>query len=219
MPMSAGVAYSKVAASYDTAPNPVVALEARILSSLLRVDGRRVLDAGCGTGRWTEYLAGRDVPAWGVDASEAMLSEARRKPAIAGRCLQGDIRRLPFRDDAFDVAICSFVLGYAQDIGPILMELARVAPTVIITDLHPEAVSRGWKREFPTPQGKVDIEHFPYTARELERAADEANLSLASWLNVPFGEPEREIYRAAGKEEIFEESTRIPAVLIAKWKR
>ena len=43
---------------YDTQPNPLLALEERVLGSMMPdVRGLDVLDAGCGTGRWLQRLA------------------------------------------------------------------------------------------------------------------------------------------------------------------
>src|SRR5688500_13342040 len=48
--------------------------------------GRRVLDVGCGTGRWSRLLADRGAVVLGVDRSEAMLTEAsRRSPGLEFR--------------------------------------------------------------------------------------------------------------------------------------
>lgn len=37
-----------------------------------------VIDAGCGPGHWTSYLAGRGAAVTGVDVSEALIAHARR---------------------------------------------------------------------------------------------------------------------------------------------
>ncbi len=43
---------------YDSQPNPLLALEQRLLGPMLPdVRGLDVLDAGCGTGRWLHHLA------------------------------------------------------------------------------------------------------------------------------------------------------------------
>lgn len=53
--------------------------------------GGKVLDVGCGTGNATEPLLARGFEVVGLDASEAMLAEARRK-LPAGLWLHGDVR-------------------------------------------------------------------------------------------------------------------------------
>ena len=56
---------------YDDQPNPLIALEERVLSQLLPpLRGRDVLDAGCGTGRWLDRVAASEPRSLtGVDAS------------------------------------------------------------------------------------------------------------------------------------------------------
>jgi SAM-dependent methyltransferase len=55
------------------------------LAPWLRVDpGTRVLDVGCGVGRWSRLLAARGAQVTGVDLSPTMIGEARRRAAEAG---------------------------------------------------------------------------------------------------------------------------------------
>lgn len=50
------------------------------LNPFLRIDpGSRVLDVGCGIGRWSRLLAARSTRVLGVDHSASMIAEARRR--------------------------------------------------------------------------------------------------------------------------------------------
>ena len=73
--------FDRWAPSYDTQPNPLLALEQRVLLPRLGdVRGLDVLDAGCGTGRWLGQLAGRSPRSLiGVDISPVMLGLAASK--------------------------------------------------------------------------------------------------------------------------------------------
>jgi ubiquinone/menaquinone biosynthesis C-methylase UbiE len=64
--------------------------------------GRRVLDIGCGTGRFLAQLA-EVAKAWGVDASPEMLEVARGRANAAGLKL-GSAEELPFKDGWFERA-------------------------------------------------------------------------------------------------------------------
>jgi SAM-dependent methyltransferase len=78
--------YAGWAESYDDPGNDTIALEEPVLRELLDdLPPGPVLDAACGTGRHVAYLtqAGREVV--GVDASEAMLAQARAKPCCIQR--------------------------------------------------------------------------------------------------------------------------------------
>jgi 2-polyprenyl-3-methyl-5-hydroxy-6-metoxy-1,4-benzoquinol methylase len=51
--------------------------------------GTRVLDVGCGVGRWSRRLAARGAEVTGIDLSPTMIAEAQRRAVadgVAGRC-------------------------------------------------------------------------------------------------------------------------------------
>src|SRR5262249_36982230 len=61
------------------------------LGRWLRVrPGTRVLDVGCGVGRWSRHLAARGASVTGIDLSPTMITEARRRtraaPQLRGEC-------------------------------------------------------------------------------------------------------------------------------------
>src|SRR5262245_17586069 len=70
--------YARWATSYDDAANPLIRVEEPVVRALIdRVPAGRALDAACGTGRHTAYLAARGHRVAGVDATAAMLEKAR----------------------------------------------------------------------------------------------------------------------------------------------
>jgi 2-polyprenyl-6-hydroxyphenyl methylase/3-demethylubiquinone-9 3-methyltransferase len=73
-----------------------------ILEALGPIRGRRVLDLGCGKGRFGRILAGRGARVVGLDVSAAMLASGERSGLDR---VQGSAGRLPFRDASFDAAI------------------------------------------------------------------------------------------------------------------
>ena len=71
--------------------NRAIHLEQRLaLEPWLRVSaGTRVLDVGCGVGRWSRLLAARGASVTGVDLSPTMIAQAERRAAadgVADRC-------------------------------------------------------------------------------------------------------------------------------------
>jgi len=106
------------------------AIEALQLSS-----GSRGLDAGCGIGLPTLLLAEAVGPAGhviGLDLSAGMLVHAEgiaREAGLSGRISfrEGDVRELPFDNDAFDWVWSADCVGYAPpDPLPLMRELVRV---------------------------------------------------------------------------------------------
>jgi SAM-dependent methyltransferase len=212
--------YRLWSADYDEAPNALLALEMRALSGRLGDVGRlRILDAGSGTGRWMQWARSRGAHVFGVDACREMVLKAERKVGLGGRSALGDIRRVPLRDDAVDLAICSFTMGYLPSPGPAFQELARVSRDVIVSDLHPHAVRAGWTRSFRSGDRAWQLLHYEHSIAGLDDCALGAGLVPLWRVEASFGEPEREIFRRAGKERAFDEACLLPAVLITLWRK
>jgi SAM-dependent methyltransferase len=88
-----------------------------------RLAGRRVLDAGAGTGVASAVLSAQGAQAVATDLSRDMLAwDAAARPAAA----VADIRALPFDRDSFDDGVAAFVLNHLDDPGAGLAELRRV---------------------------------------------------------------------------------------------
>ena len=120
--------FCRWAQSYDAQMNPLLALEERYLKRMLpEIEGRDVLDAGCGSGRWLTYLAGKEPRSLcGIDASAAMIQVAERKAIPGVELFRCPCESTPFAQDSFDLIFSSFVLGYVDDIER-RIEIDRIA--------------------------------------------------------------------------------------------
>ena len=86
--------------------------------------GERILDVGCGKGRFARVFHERQPEAelWGLDISEEML---RFVPAgIHTRA--GSMTELPFENDFFDGAYATESLEHAVEIDRAVAEMCRV---------------------------------------------------------------------------------------------
>jgi SAM-dependent methyltransferase len=91
------------------------------------VAGRRILDAGCGSGPIAAALRDRGATVTGFDSSAGMLELARRRLGPDADLHLADLgSALPFPDGAFDDVIAALVLHYLQDWAGPLAELRRV---------------------------------------------------------------------------------------------
>ena len=73
------------------------------------LDGRRVLELGCGAAQWTCALNQQGIGVTGLDLSSAQLAAAREHAALLAvtpPLVQANAEQLPFRDSAFDVVFC-----------------------------------------------------------------------------------------------------------------
>jgi SAM-dependent methyltransferase len=111
---------------------------ARLVSEARGLAPRRVLDAGCGEGHVTAWLAeglpGSEVT--GLEGrAEALAAFRARNPGL--EAVQGDITAAPFPDRSFDLVVCTEVLEHLPEPGDALRELARVcAGHMLLTVPH-----------------------------------------------------------------------------------
>ena len=92
----------------------------------------RILELGCGDGTlWTDNLAliPEDISITLSDISSGMLRDARRAigssdTRFAFRAF--DCKKIPYKDESFDLVIANHVLFYCDDIPAVLKEVCRV---------------------------------------------------------------------------------------------
>ena len=98
-----------------------------VLDLLGDVAGRRILDAGCGSGPLVADLKERGASVAGFDASPAMIRLARKRLGDDADLKVADLSLpLPYDNEAFDDALAVLVLHYLEDWSGPLTELRRV---------------------------------------------------------------------------------------------
>lgn len=103
--------------------------------------GKRVLECGCGAGRFTEVLLGRGACVTSVDLSSAVEANQDNFPQNEShRIAQADILCLPFAPRQFDVVLCLGVIQHTPD------------PERTIAALYEQV----------TPGGTLVIDHYTY---------------------------------------------------------
>lgn len=113
--------------------NRAIHIEQRLaLRPWLKVaTGTRVLDVGCGIGRWSRMLAARGAIVTGVDLSPTMIAQAQLRAAadgVAARCRfeVQDLSRLDLAQ-RFDLVLGVTVLQHILDPGKLRAALAAMA--------------------------------------------------------------------------------------------
>ncbi len=90
-------------------------------------DVSRILDIGCGTGRFSAALASHfNAEVIAVDPSEQMLAAAREKPSAGVRYVGAVAEALPFRDASADMAFMSMVFHHFADPVRAVVDCRRV---------------------------------------------------------------------------------------------
>lgn len=112
----------------DTKPHNAYLEKLTTLSLIPDVYNKRFLDAGCGTGVYTEWLVERGADVIAVDAHPKMLKHARRCVGYRAEVKQNDLRRpMNFIENNFlDIVLSSLVLNYIEDLKPVFNEFHKI---------------------------------------------------------------------------------------------
>ncbi|HZC71715.1 MAG TPA: class I SAM-dependent methyltransferase [Jatrophihabitans sp.] len=133
--------------TYDEPGNPAFDTDEPVIIDILdTLPAGDALDAACGTGRIARLLADRGHRVLGVDSSPEMLARARTR-VPEGSFQLGDLTALPAPSGETDLVVCALALTHVPDLAPALAEFVRVLRPgghVVLSDMHPESVLRGW---------------------------------------------------------------------------
>ncbi len=125
-------AFDAAARAYDEAAVLQHEVRARLLERLdyIKLEPRRVLDAGTGTGRASDALLKRydSAQVVALDLAYGMVQIARRKGRWLRRPLgvNADIEALPFADGSFDLIFSNLTLQWLDEPDRVFAELRRV---------------------------------------------------------------------------------------------
>jgi len=153
--------YNSWAPFYLRESNPVKDLSDNLIEKYLPdLHGKRVLDAGCGPGKFC-VLAEKQhaLTISGIDLSPNMIEQAR-KNCPSGNFKCDDLSQIAIEEKAFDVMICALVPGHLQNLSPALDNLLKALDhggIFIMTDFHPFLTLMQSKRTFTNP---VSGQHF-----------------------------------------------------------
>jgi SAM-dependent methyltransferase len=90
-------------------------------------EGKRVLDAGCGTAYGTAMMAEAGAATVvGIDIAASVLESVRREMPQGVELQVGDLTALDVQDDQFELIVCFEVIEHFEDPDVVLDELARV---------------------------------------------------------------------------------------------
>ncbi len=136
------------------------------------INGKKVLDVGCGTGRLERKLIDAGAEIIGIDVSSEMIKAAKKKfPKV--EFVKGDIENLPFEDEAFDLVVCSFVVVHLKNLDKAFEEIYRVLKpggTFVLTNINqrkaPKLDIKG--------RGEIVIKSFYHIPEKVTEALEKA---------------------------------------------
>jgi 2-polyprenyl-3-methyl-5-hydroxy-6-metoxy-1,4-benzoquinol methylase len=114
-----------------------------VLAAIGLVEGRTVLDGGCGEGYMSRELARRGATVTGLDISPPLISAARNERDRLGLKINhyvASLESIPEPDETFDTVVCNHVLNDLDDPSTALKELGRVTKSggrLALMMLHP----------------------------------------------------------------------------------
>jgi ubiquinone/menaquinone biosynthesis C-methylase UbiE len=212
-------AYDCWAGTYDAQPdNLLLAMETAIFRSLLRpsmMEGRVVVDIGCGTGRhWHWILEHRPREISGYDASAKMLEALDKKlPGHKTRRLEGPY--VPARTGQAGLLISTLTLAHINDASTALSEWCRVLEPggfMVLTDYHPDALTRGAARTF-RDQGKTyAITSHAWSLVSILGELERHGMSLLEKQEKCIGPDVCEWYDRQGAMDVYERYLGMPVV-------
>ena len=168
--------YDAVASFYDKLFNPAIITEEQTFLKLIgNVKGKKILDAGCGTGRYAVQLAKKGAEVYGIDISEKMLEIAKKKAKenrVKIELMKGNILRLPYEDNKFDIVISSLALDHVKEHEKAISELVRVCKPkgkIIFSIMHPDIIKDkfAW---YETEEGVIMVRRYFKTTLDLVKA-------------------------------------------------
>ena len=127
-------------------------LDPWVLDAIGEVAGLRVIDLGCGEGRFGRVLAERDADVVGIDFTPLFVEYANAHAVGSERYLVGDMADLSeFPDESFDLAVSYVSLVDVPDFLPVVREAYRVlrpAGRFVVSNLQPMVTAaNGWLKD------------------------------------------------------------------------
>jgi len=119
--------FSSATHSYDVSARLQRYTGKHLMPKLPSRNDLKVVDLGCGTGFFTNILAGRYQQVCGVDLSKNMLTYAKSKSSHHNiEWIEADAYKLPFDDNSVDLVYSNLMIQWCDPLSDLLNEITRV---------------------------------------------------------------------------------------------
>lgn len=222
--------YQLWAETYDEREgNALLYAEQRAVQPLLEnacLPGKRILDAGCGTGRYLELMRRLEPRALvGVDFSPSMLKQAKGKFRNSEISLfAAGIDALPFADESFDFVLSTLAIDHLPNLHDGVRELSRVlsGPGAMIVSLfHPDGLKRGWNRTFRSAKrGQLyAVKYYGHEPSEYASQFEQCGLEVEEAAEPVIDESLKPFYDRASRPDLYEDFKGLPILLVFRLRK
>lgn len=114
------------------------------------LEGKKVLDIGCGYGFYTDYFRSIGASVVGIDGSDKMIEIAKKRYPECAFSVADITKELPFENTMFDIVFCNQVLMDIVDIEIVFSECKRILkPGGILyySIVHPAFYDGNWMKD------------------------------------------------------------------------
>ncbi|MDX2110216.1 MAG: class I SAM-dependent methyltransferase [Verrucomicrobiota bacterium] len=145
-------------------PNREYLLDPVMLGLCGDVAGKRVLDAGCGEGRFCRMLSAKGAITTGVDPTAKLIAAARQRHP-KGEYIMGLAERMPFKPGTFDLVVSYVALvdiaGYKEAIRE-MADMLKPGGKLVVANLtsFATATTTGWARGADREKLHWTMDHY-----------------------------------------------------------
>lgn len=162
--------------------------EGVLLPLLGNLQGKTILDVGCGSGRYALRFAQAGATVTGIDLTPEMISVAQRKAGVAINFICGDILGADLPPSSFDIIFSSLAVTHIQDLSVLLGKLqSALLPNgkIVISDIHPCFKMIGSNVGFVLDNKFFEIRHYVHRVSDYFVAASKNALRVQNLIEFP----------------------------------
>lgn len=115
-----------------------------MIKAVGNIQGKKLLDVGCGAGVHAEQYLRKGAKVWGVDISRTMI-ELAKKRCKGAEFIVGSAEKLSYNRGFFDIVTSSLCMDYVDNLNKAFREAGRVLKkggVLFFSDLSPMAAAR-----------------------------------------------------------------------------
>lgn len=159
------VDYNRISSTYDSryAKSRLQIIADALIGLATQIGARRVLEVGCGTGRWLEDFEQRGFQVFGADASLGMARKASDKIST-GAFAVAKANQLPFVGETFDLIYCVNAIHHFDSPRDFLRDakaLLTPAGAVSIVGIDPRQVHRWYFYDYFQETYANNLQRYP----------------------------------------------------------